>query len=205
MLPSTTPERALEIGAGTGFLTTQLTRRFPATHWIVNDLAPAAQPYLLPHLQGVSHEFLWGDAEKAILPAELDLIATASTVQWFDDLPGFLEKCRQATRPGGYLALTTFGPDNFREIRALTGRGLPYPAIDQIAGYEIVAREEYREVLQFDSPREVLRHIRAIGVNALAPTAWSKGRLQEFEADYQLRFASRLTWHPLLVVAKKKK
>lgn len=204
-LVDTSPVKALEIGAGTGFLTAHLARLFPGTYWYINDLAPAAESYLSPLLQGIGHDFLWGDAEKIAFPAGIDLIASASTVSWFDDMPRFLKRGQTATRPGGYLALATFGPDNFHEIRALTGRGLKYHDIREITGYEIVARDEYHEEMVFDSPMEVLRYIRTIGVNALGATAWTPQKLARFEADYRARFASRLTYHPLLLVARRKK
>lgn len=81
--------RAMEVGCGTGFLTRYLLRRYPDAEWIVNDLIEESEIYLRPYASGHYVEYLWGDAELLPLPGELDMIASASAVQWFDNLPAF--------------------------------------------------------------------------------------------------------------------
>ena len=119
--------RGLEVGTGTGFLTRRLLERYPDAEWTLNDLVEASECFLQPYVGGRKTQCYWGDAES--LPAfgrPFDLIATASTVQWFDDLPAFLNRTQEMLAAGGRLALSTFGPDNFEEIRATTGDGLVY-------------------------------------------------------------------------------
>ena len=114
--------RGLEVGTGTGFLTRRLLERYPDAEWTLNDLVEASECFLQPYVGGRKTQCYWGDAES--LPAfgrPFDLIATASTVQWFDDLPAFLNRTQEMLAAGGRLALSTFGPDNFEEIRATTG------------------------------------------------------------------------------------
>lgn len=194
---SPNPEKVVEIGAGTGFLTELLAERFPDAHFLINDLSPQAEPWLRAQLQGKSHEFRWGDAEKIALPPEIDLLASASTLQWFADPEAFLKKCAHTTSPGGWLAIATFGADNFRELRALSPQRLDYPTIDQLPDYQIITRDQYHETLHFDTPRKLLEHIRAIGVNALHEARVTPRKLRDFGA-------TTLTYHPVLLVARKK-
>ncbi len=226
--------RALEIGIGTGFLTRILVARHDDagnidvegegvstnvistknTKWYLNDLVPAARTYAGEFVQGHDVEWLWGDAEEITFPDELDLIASASTVQWFDDMAAFASRAAAASRPGGWLALSTFGPDNFLEIRATTGEGLNYPTAEEFAqffrnaDYEIIALTEETRTLRFDTPADVLHHIKATGVNSIRQTRWTRQQLSDFSRDYLEQFPASdggvtLTYHPVLLLARK--
>ena len=207
-------QRGLEIGAGTGFFTRRLVRRYPSTQWFINDLADGAEHYLTPLLQGVDTTYLWGDAETLTFPDHLDLVASASTIQWFDALPAFLRQIHQQLNPNGALIISTFGPENFREIKTTTGEGLSYYEADAFqqlvieCGFEILEWEEYMRQLSFASPLDVLKHIRATGVNSIHPVHWTKGQLKHFETDYQNTYSTSdgdvtLTYHPMLMLARK--
>ena len=182
---------------------------------IVNDLIEESEIYLRPYASGHYVEYLWGDAELLPLPGELDMIASASAVQWFDNLPLFIDRAVGSLCCGGYFAFTTFGTDNFREIRATTGEGLHYYTSEQLqelltaAGYGIVETLEYTRHLPFDTPADVLRHIKATGVNSIRKARWGKQQLMDFETAYREHFSMpdgrvALTYHPILVLAQKK-
>ncbi|MDR0511024.1 MAG: malonyl-ACP O-methyltransferase [Rikenellaceae bacterium] len=200
-------ERAVEIGVGTGMLTRHLTALFPQARWWLNDLTARACERMPPCCT-----FLAGDAEALQLPDGLDLVASASTVQWFDDLPYFLRRCAAATRSGGLLALSTFGPENFREVRAAAGRGLSYHSASELAelaaeaGYNVLTLKEYVVSLTFGTPVDVLRHIKATGVGGAGSSNWTKGSLQEFDARYRAinRENITLAYHPVIIVARRR-
>ena len=84
-------DRAMEIGAGTGFLTRLLLKRFPDAQWMLNDMIETTEEYLKPYAAGRTVAYMWGDAEQLPLPIGTDLLASASTVQWFDDVPAFMK------------------------------------------------------------------------------------------------------------------
>ncbi len=200
------PLTAVEIGTGTGFLTRPLTARFSTTHWLLNDLVAGSRAFLPEGLP-----FVAGDGETMELPERIDLIASASTVQWFDDLPLFLERAARRLAPGGVVALSTFGPAHFREITATTGQGLDYPTLESLAawceaaGLEPLHAEQWEEQKRYDNPIEVLRHLKATGVNAVVAERWTHGRLRRFEADYRRLYPDvPLTFHPLLMIARKR-
>lgn len=204
-------KRALEIGVGTGFLTSRLVDLYPAADWYLNDITCAAEKFIAKYVTDTRHEYLWGDAETISYPADLDLIASASTIQWFEDKARFAARTAEALNPGGYLALSLFGTENFREIRATTGEGLTYHTLDELcrifreAGFRILHSEEYEQVLTFRTPLEVLDHIRSLGVNSVRKTSWSHSNLENFETRYRQMFSTAdgvtLTYHPLLIIA----
>lgn len=207
-------KKGVEIGAGTGFLTRHLVRLFPAAEWTVNDLVPESRNYLpdnMTFIAGDGEAFPFGEASR-------DLIASASTVQWFDDLPRFIARAAEGLTSDGILALSTFGPENFREITATTGQGLEYYPLPQLSdiltasGLQIIAREEWTEQQRYPSPTDVLRHLRLTGVNAVAAAQWTHSRLRRFEADYRAAYGTAsenggecvtLTFHPIILVARK--
>ncbi len=211
--------RGIEIGAGTGFLTRHLTRLFPATQWTVNDLVPESRDFL-PATTGTSIpvSFAPGDGEAIPLPSgRYDLIASASTVQWFDNLPDFIARAARSLAPEGILAVSTFGPENFREITAATGQGLEYYPLSGLVsilnanGLQPLIKEEWIERQHYPTPTDVLRHLRLTGVNAVAAERWTHSRLRRFEADYRKAYTIEengtecvtLTFHPIIIIAKK--
>ena len=124
--PQLAVQRALEIGIGTGFLTRHLATRFPDAEWWFNDLTPAAFDWIPVGLkQALTLE---GDAETLPYPHGLDLLASASALQWFDDLEGFFPKAHSVMNAGGVLALASFGDRHFHELAAVANTPLHYPA-----------------------------------------------------------------------------
>lgn len=207
---------ALEIGAGTGFLTRRLLEQYPAARWTINDLADEAAHFIVPYTENKAVSYLWGDAESIALPAGMDLVVTASTIQWFDDTPAFFGRIASVLNPEGFMALSTFGPENFREIKAVAGDGLEYYTADELTamlsdrGFDVLEQLEYTKQLHFDTPVEVLRHIKATGVNSIRKKRWTRQHLAGFENRYRALFANpaggvTLTYHPILIVARKRK
>lgn len=206
--------RGLEVGVGTGFLSARLLAAYPAATWFFNDLAPEAFGWVQAAApSGSKLSFVAGDAETVPFPGELDLLASASAMQWFDDARAFIEKARNAIRPGGLLALGTFGPDNMRELRELTGRGLHYRTLPELgsllesAGWSLLSTREWREHLVFPDAIALLKHVRETGVNAIAPGFRTPRQMKLFCETYTHRFGWEsegvvLTYHPILVVGR---
>ena len=113
--------RVLELGSGTGSLSRRLDAIAGTDTYIETwDLAGEAC------LAGPRRHFRRTDAETGLwnLPSEsFDVIASASTVQWFNSLPAFLPRAA-ACAPGGYVAFSAFVRGNLREVSAATHRTL---------------------------------------------------------------------------------
>lgn len=207
--------RCMEIGAGTGFLTRRIGRFFPGARWYINDLVEESARYVAAYTEKNRTEYLWGDAETLPYPDGLDLIASASAVQWFDDPARFFLRAARALATDGLLAFSTFGPENFGEIRAAAGEGLQYCDRERLetmlldAGLTVVETLEYTRTLRFDTPADVLRHIRSTGVNSIRQVRWTRRTLSDFEAAYRKNAGSAdgsvpLTYHPILIAARKR-
>lgn len=208
-------ETVLEIGCGTGMFTERLLKSFQIEHLYVNDLVPEYAPVIAEivkqHSQG-SLTFLGGDIETLPnLPESLDLIVSNATFQWLEDMRGFVLKMKNLLNPGGVLAFSTFGPENLREIRMLTGNSLDYLPHEEIQRFlekhfQIIACSEQIRPLNFSSPHEVLKHLSLTGVNGLSGQQWTKSALRRFEQTYRDSFGTNhsvpLTYHPILCIVR---
>lgn len=208
------PKQAVEVGCGSGFLTEQLLERFPTASWLLNDIAPSSNDYVMAvaqQNQALDATFELGDAEVMEFSKGIDLFASSSAVQWFTDLEGFLKRLSEAMNEGGTIAISTFGPNNLTEVRELTGNGLPYLSLEEFRTavgryFDIVECTEEQTVIYFDEPVEVLRHIKQTGVNGAFRQCWTKGKLTRFAEGYQKFHSDKgysLTYHPMYVVARK--
>lgn len=209
-------DAVLEFGCGTGHLTDALLRRFAISNITLNDLVPesALPACAVAEGMGVLPRFLGGPVEALALHGEYDLIASASTVQWIADLPPVLERLCSALRPGGWLALSGFGTAQFHELAAL-GPVAAAPnymdAHDWSAalpqGMDLVAVRQRPIVLEFPSALDVLRHLRATGVNGEACQSWTKSQLLDYQQAYMAEFSRNgilpLTYDPVMLVARR--
>ncbi len=95
---------ALDVGCGTGQLSTLLARRFERV--VATDASAAQVAAAAPH-ERVTYRV--APAERSGLEAgTVDLVAVAQAAHWFD-LPPFYEEVRRVARPGGVVALVTYG------------------------------------------------------------------------------------------------
>lgn len=228
-----------EVGCGTGFLSNLIYENFilktnRCSHLMLNDLCPSMKTFFDGWQKTT---FVCGDAEmifnsessRAYNAKRFDVIAATSVIQWFEDQIGFLKSCRNHLKEGGLIALSSFGRNNFKEIRSLTGMGLEYLSLEEYKEalrpcFEIseAGEEEIRQ--EFSSPTDILKHLKATGVNGLRPTGgtaddiraiqagkefrWTKQRLSEFSREYIRLFGNGysvvLTYHPVYLILRKK-
>ena len=184
----------------------------------MNDLSPELTSEARQRLPEAVREktgVLAGDAERVVWPEGLDLVLAGSVLQWFSRPEAFFENLRRRLRPGGLAAVVTYGPENCREVKALTGRGLAYPDAETLlrfaAGFRVHHRSEEVRRERFATPRAVLRHLRATGVTGTHDGfRWTKRSLFAFEEAYRARFAADdgeesvyLTYHPVILLLEK--
>ncbi|WP_151827224.1 malonyl-ACP O-methyltransferase BioC [Acinetobacter oleivorans] len=206
-----TMSRVFEIGCGSGNLTRLITASFQIEELILNDLYADVQQHF-NHQENL--KWLIGDIENLEFPQQLNMIVSGSALQWMQDLPLLLKRCNEALVDQGWLCFSTFGSQNLREIKELTGQGLSYWSVENWnsaltqAGFEILHLSESETQLYFDSPKAVLQHLKATGVTATAQHRWTKQTLQQFYQDYdRFKYAegSSLTYHPIYCIARRMK
>jgi malonyl-CoA O-methyltransferase len=223
----------LEIGAGSGQLTRLLAQTLQSERWLINELCQAHAPTLQQIIPNATLHI--GDAESSSyndissldygLGKDHSLIISANAIQWFDSPLGLIAQASSQLRSGGQLLFNTFTLEHFCELKTLTGQGLHYPSeqdwraeLDKF-GFTTHYCTPYRRTLTFATPYDVLRHLKATGVTAIAPTPhadqdnasqshfWNKQRLAEFEQRYREQFATSdgqvtLTYEALLISAQ---
>ncbi len=114
------PQRVLDLGAGTGYASEGLLKRYPKAQVLALDFA-------LPMLQRARRRGRWlrrplplcADAEHLPLAdASCDLVFSSLTLQWCNDLRQTFQELLRVLRPGGLLMFASFGPDTLQELRA---------------------------------------------------------------------------------------
>ncbi|MDG6896101.1 malonyl-ACP O-methyltransferase BioC [Volucribacter amazonae] len=206
----------LEIGCGSGGFSRCLQQQFQAEQWTFNDLCPQNLPLLQQKIEKTDRTFFcFGDAEQVHFPHHYQLITAASSLQWFNNIPQFLQRCASLLEPKGYLLFNVFTSQNLTEVRQLTGIGLNYPSLIQwrqwlTKQFDIIAEQQLNIALYFDQPIAVLKHLKQTGVTATSTgKGWSKQKYQDFIQQYRQQFSNhqgqvRLTYTPLLFLARKK-
>lgn len=162
----------LEIGCGTGLLSTAMIGRIPARQWLLTDIAPAMLTRCADRIgqrPNVTYAVL--DGERAEIDGAFDLICSSFVFQWFDDLPRAAQGLRGLLRPGGRLSFATMAAGSLAEWntahRAATGHdaamgGYPTPEELQALG-AMVDIEHYTE--SHANARAFLASLRAIGAH----------------------------------------
>lgn len=171
----------LEIGCGTGFLTSALRARGVRGHWIVSDLSEAMVARCREAQDDPAIDYLVMDGERPCFAegAGFDLICSSLAFQWFDDLTAAMARLMGLLKPGGLLAFTTMADHSFDEWRqahlvcGLEPATPDYPTVAAIAasgpdGVEADCTERFMKV-GFADAGAFLSHLRGIGAHVPRP------------------------------------
>lgn len=210
----TTSGRILEIGCGTGLLTTRICRQFKNNELYVNDLVEVMCNKTASRCQLTKQYCLSGDIEQIALEGDFSLMVSASTFQWLSDPQHTFGRLNHHLQEKGWLIFSTFGTGNYKELRTITGNGLSYHSLSEMEAllseaFEVIYSEEGHQVLYFDDPLQVLQHIKKTGVNAIpSQQSWTRGMIEDFVQKYAACFEVDgrvpLTYHPQYFVCRKR-
>lgn len=208
--------RGMELGCGTGMLTEKLVNNVNISELYINDLIKEVQP-VIDSICSAKHDFKYkffaGDITKIDFPGKLDLVVSASAIQWVEDLDSFFDKLKKSLLPGKPFIFNSFGKSNLFELRSVTDSGLVYRDMDEvlkIASKHFNIEEYFEEMhcLYFAEPIDVLKHLRSTGVNGIQSRTWAKSQLQKFNDEYGSKFSTHrgvcLTYHPMYFVLSAK-
>lgn len=158
--------RILEIGQGSGILTRKYAPVLKPSAIDFVDISETPVFNVAP----VENYFCQDAEEWASQSNErYDLIVSASTVQWFSDLEVFIKNCRRLLNPGGSMFFSTFLPGNLQELDTLRPTPIHYHSKEDVVKFcsrhlSLDFTEEEDIKLNFQSPRDLLMHLRYTGV-----------------------------------------
>lgn len=107
------PQRILDLGAGTGYISRLLRERYPVADIINVDFA---QNMLR---QTKSTACVCADAMKLpFMQDAFDLVVSNLMLPWCEQLPEILAETHRVLQPSGLFLFSSFGPDALGELRA---------------------------------------------------------------------------------------
>jgi malonyl-CoA O-methyltransferase len=197
------PRVVLDLGAGTGRVTRELSRRYRRALVMALDLAPGMLR------EARRHQRLWrrfalvcGDAYRLPLRAgSVDLVFSSLMLQWCEPLDAALAEVRRVLTPGGLFAFSTFGTDTLCELRNAWGQVDRYNHVNHFpdvheVGDALVRTGLIEPVLDVDrfevgyaDTLALMRELKAIGahnVTAGRPRALAgRARLARVQQAYE--------------------
>jgi malonyl-CoA O-methyltransferase len=106
----------LDIGCGTGYVTSMLRDAFPQAAITAMDISPR----MLEIASGKVHDgnicFICGDIEEALPGGPYQLIVSNATFQWLNNQGAVLKNIMNSLSPGGLFCFSTFGEKTFSEF-----------------------------------------------------------------------------------------
>lgn len=198
-----TPQRVIDVGAGTGGATAALRQRYRRARVMALDLSSSM-------LRRARQRGTWlhpvpvicGDAESLPLADRcVDLLFSNATFQWCADLDRLFGECQRVLRPGGLLMFSTFGPDTLRELRESWSDADGYRHVNRFAdmhdiGDALVSARFADPVMDMEyfnltyaTVGALMRDLKAIGAQTVtggrAPGLTGRGRLQRMTDAYE--------------------
>jgi malonyl-CoA O-methyltransferase len=197
------PERVLDVGAGTGRGSALLKKRYPKAQVIAVDLAQPMLHAARKH-QALLRPFQRVCAEATALPLpdrSVDVLHSNLCFQWIDDLPALFGECMRVLKPGGFMAFSSFGPDTLMELRAAWAEADQQPHVARFldmhdvgdamltAGLRDPVLDVFRYTLTYSEPRKLLEELQGLGATnadrARSRGLTGKARYQRMLAAYE--------------------
>jgi malonyl-CoA O-methyltransferase len=197
------PAVALDLGSGTGHGARALRDAYRGALIIALDAAPGMLREARRN-SGVFRKFVRVCADASALPlatASVDLIFSSLMLQWCSDLQGPLAEARRVLKPGGLFALSTFGPDTLKELRAAWAQADEFSHVNRFfdlhdvgdalvhAGFAEPVLDVERVQLSYPDTIALMRDLKATGsqnaTRARPRGLTGRGRMDKMRAGYE--------------------
>lgn len=199
-VPAGNYPRVLEIGAGSGILTTLLQKKITCEQYTAVDIAPSMLD-CIPQTGGLT--CLVADGEKLCMEAgTYDLLVSSSTFQWYQNPYESIPANLSFLKPGGRFAFSVFVEGTFQEmdtVSTLTGFGSVYPLLPESFYQNLFTSLPHvyakfalqKETIYAPSVKEFLTNHRKTGaVYSRTNTFAGKDRYKQFLKTYEEKFSS---------------
>jgi len=191
----------LDAGCGTGQLAREVRRNI-----VQLDIAPAMCA------RAVSQGIPAVNGTIAALPfAEhcFDAVFSSLALQWVEDWQAALQEMERVVKPGGVVAVSTFGANTLRELRESFASADAYPHVSSFIDGGAFERETVTEYVP--DLAALMRHLKHIGarnkLSARRKSLFTKRQMQQVERYYRDRFGEKqglpVTWEILYSVKRK--
>lgn len=193
--------RVLDIGSGTGLVTDKLSVISAAEMLVSMDLALPMLQFAKQQQSASGLYNICGDAEA--LPFKensFDLIFSASTLQWCNDIGRVFDDCLRLLRPGGLLMFSTFGPDTLHELRTCFAKAELDKRVNSFIdmhllgdgllqqGFSDPVMEVDRIQLLYEEPAQLLRDLKLVGATNNNSHERSRGLLSKRKLNRALDY-----------------
>lgn len=206
------PERILELGCGTGYVTKKLCGHFPQSAVVALDLAVGMchyaqlqipQPTRIARMFGkrASTSFVCANAEQLPLADEsMDFVVSNLTLQWCD-VEKVSGEAMRVLKANGLFMFTSFGPDTLSELRAAFQQVDDKPHVNTFvdmhdvgdmllaAGFSDPVMDQETITVTYSELKTLLHELKGIGAHNVLPERNSglmgKGRWQALVAAYE--------------------
>lgn len=172
-----TPERIVDVGAGTGRGAALLKKAYGKAQVVAIDLSLSMLRQAKSH-SGWLKPFGRVCADAYALPVHdrsVDLLHSNLCFQWCEDLPRLFAECVRVVRPGGFFAFTTFGPDTLKELRQAWAESDGQPHVARFldmhdigdamlsAGFKDPVLSVERYTLTYADPTGLMKDLKGLG------------------------------------------
>ncbi|NLB63144.1 MAG: methyltransferase domain-containing protein [Fibrobacter sp.] len=205
--------KVIDVGSGTGHLATHCLSHGAQSIQML-DLSDAmldiAKQRILDSKPYFSVQTWAGDAETYVPEQKFNWIISSAALQWFENPAKFIAHSKKWLRPQGVCALGSFGGKSWQELRQAyqqaLGQKLDNATHDidahllqkwmMDAGYHNVQTFSEIVVQQWNTPRELLRHLKYMGVTGVKtrPPLKRQELLDLEQALVQPDGTIKLTW-----------
>lgn len=209
LLPKKEYNKIFEIGCATGTLTKEIADKLIFSELYLNDIVEESKKYV----QEIYKEcnFIPGDIENINLTKKYNLIISNACLQWCSNIEDTLSKLINALVDGGILAISIFGEDNLKEIKSIFNIGNEISSISSMENFlntqKIIIKKEDKIKINFETPMEVLKHLKYTGTNAIKEIKLTKTKLKDFEQRYKENYTQNnkvyLTYNPIYIICAK--
>lgn len=217
----------LEIGCGTGYLTTLLLEKFPNAQITAMDLASGMIEVAKSNCEGRNVSFICADVENYIFTETYDLIISNATFQWFNAFEETYIHLLDALNPGGTLAFSTFGNRTFYELHHSYELALQQLARKKESelGQSFYQRETLQNLIftndllvhvedleitvHFPTVRDFFQSLKKIGANNSNGASYMKSPIvfrklmKQYETNYANAQGVPATYHCLFAIVEK--
>jgi malonyl-CoA O-methyltransferase len=189
----------LDVGCGTGFLTSELA---DCEHVIGLDIA---LPMLQATRKKIAAQKLWllcADAERLPFAEQaVNHIVSNLALQWCEDLVRVFTDFKRVLKPDGQLLFSTFGSQTLQELKAAWAKVDDYSHVNQFynaseivdflqrVGFKQIETDRKIYLSQYESVLALMRELKAIGAHNVMrgrrKSITGKAKMRTMIAEYE--------------------